>query len=648
MNPILPKVPASSCLVERFVLPSARSRLLLLFSDFLNIPIAVWLSYCLRLSEPFSQQFYESGITLIAIAVPVALLVYLYPGHYVELTRYLGSFSVYKLAARNGIIVLLINLLGVVFRLPPPPRSSWFLIWLLLTLLGAVVRFLVRDFILRDETSRNSSLRRVAIYGAGAAGAQLHASLRLSTAHRVVMFIDDNRSLWGRKLGGVPIESPASLRDHTIDISLVLLALPSVSGERRRQILQMFADLDVSIMQVPSIQELTDGSASINALRPIPVEELLERDSVSPDPALLSAALDGQIVCVTGAGGSIGSELCRQIIQFSPKRLILLESSEHALHSIQQELESCGSSHVELIYCLGNILETEYVTDLFREHSVAVVFHAAAYKHVPLVELNILSGIKNNVLGTFSLCVAARDASVRSFTLISTDKAVRPTNVMGASKRLSELVVKAFADQSAFRNHGQGLPTSTPASLPTYSMVRFGNVLGSSGSVIPIFHQQIASGGPITLTHNDIVRYFMTIPEAAQLVIQSAAIAFAGDIFLLDMGKPVAIRGLAEKMIRLSGLTLRDSANPDGDIEILCTGLRPGEKLYEELLVDGKSTPTSHPLIFKAAEDRSDVSRFTTMFDQFLSCLERRDLRATLLSLQMLVPEWVPSSSAKV
>ena len=378
-------------------------------------------------------------------------------------------------------------------------------------------------------------------------------------------------------------------------------------------------------MQVPSVDDLLSGRASIDALRPIAIEDLLSRDEASADPQLLAQGISDAVVCVTGAGGSIGSELCRQILALSPATLILLESSEPHLYSIEQELRSLLPHGVVLHPVLGNANDSQLLKVLFADYAVDLVFHAAAYKHVPLVEANPLAGLANNVGSTHQVCREAVSSGVGQVVLISTDKAVRPTNVMGASKRLAELVVQAHAAE---------------ATRTCLSMVRFGNVLGSSGSVVPLFRRQIAAGGPITLTHPEIIRYFMTIPEAATLVLQSSVLAQGGDVFLLDMGEPVKIKALAEQMVRLSGLSLRDATNPDGDIEIVCTGLRPGEKLYEELLIEAESQPTAHPLIYRAQERLIPPHELWPQMDALETAIASQDVEGALTVLADLVPEW--------
>jgi FlaA1/EpsC-like NDP-sugar epimerase len=600
-------------------------RLLLIAADALLLPLAVWLSFWLRLAHPFTPNFVE-GLWLLPAVWLIGLPLYAVSGQYKGLTRYVGSLALYRLAGRNGLLVLLLALTGVVLRLPLPPRSSWLLLWVLLTGFTGAVRFALRDVLLSLQHKPRHALTRVAIYGAGAAGVQLAAALRLAGNHSVELFVDDAPHLWRRDVNGVPIRPPQLLGERSAEIDQVLLAIPSLSRSRRRRLVADLQELGIPVLQVPSVDDITSGRARIDALRPIAIEELLGRDAVPPDPELLGPGIAGACVCVTGAGGSIGSELCRQIMRLQPRRLVLLERSEPSLYAIHQELQALLPAGVALVPVLGSAADAALVERLFRQQGVTVAFHAAAYKHVPLVEANPLAGLANNVLSTRVVCRAACAAGVNEVVLISTDKAVRPTNVMGASKRVAELVLQAYAQAG-------NAPTR-------FAMVRFGNVLGSSGSVVPLFSQQIAEGGPITLTHPEIIRFFMTIPEAAQLVLQAAVLAKGGEVLLLDMGEPVRIKDLAEQMVRLSGLSLRDEHNSNGDIEIVCTGLRPGEKLYEELLIDADSQPTSHPLIYRAQEQAIAPELLWPQIDALEAAIQRQDVATALEVLAALVPEW--------
>ena len=538
----------------------------------------------------------------------------------------MGSRALYNLSGRTAVLTLLLVALGSLLRWPMPPRSSWVLFWILLTGFSGAARFVLRDLLLGWQRAREGQVINTVIYGAGAAGAQLARSLLFDQKHALLAFVDDDPRLWGRSLAGVDVISPQELSGLQTD--RVLLAMPSLKRAERRRIVDQLQDLGVPVLQVPSIEEITSGRARIDSLRPVAIEELLGRDPVPPNPELLGAGICGKTVLVSGAGGSIGSEMCRQILRQNPRRLVLLERSEPSLYAIDQELGRLLPDGIELVPVLCSAAAPVLVERALRDHTVQVIFHAAAYKHVPMVEANPLAALKNNLLATQVMARAAIAAGVESFTLISTDKAVRPTNVMGASKRSAELVVQALT---------QELPPQSPTRL---SMVRFGNVLGSSGSVVPLFRQQIASGGPITPTHPEIVRFFMTIPEAAQLVIQAAVLARGGDVFLLDMGEPVRIKSLAEQMLRLSGLSLRDASHPDGDIEIVCTGLRPGEKLYEELLIDAASEPTQHPLIYRASERSIPPDQLWPLLERMEQAVRRHDVPASLELLAELVPEW--------
>ena len=603
-------------------------RMLLLGADAVLMPLALWLSFCLRLGldKPWSYQWLQSGPWMVAALWIFGLPLLVLTGQYKGLTRYVGSRSLYQMSVRMAVLTLVLLAVGVLLRLPLPPRSCWILFWVLASAMGGALRFSLRDVLFRISSRQTwASSQRVVIYGAGAAGIQLGASLQHSGTHRLLAFVDDDSSLWGRSIGSIEIKSPLDLPALSHRIDQVLLAIPSINKSDRRRIVDSVQTLGCSILEVPSVDDLTSGRASIDALHPIAIEDLLGRDQAVPEQTLLSQTFTQKVVCVTGAGGSIGSELCRQILQLKPEALLLLERSEPALYAIDQELSHRLPDAVKLLPVLGSASDEALVRELFTREQVQVVVHAAAYKHVPLVEANPLAGIANNVFSTRVICQTAAALGLERVMLISTDKAVRPTNVMGASKRLAELVVQGAA-QTSVRTF--------------YSMVRFGNVLGSSGSVVPLFTKQIKSGGPITLTHPEIVRYFMTIPEAAQLVLQAAGFAKGGEVFVLDMGEPVRIHDLAKQMVKLSGLQLKDKDNPDGDIEIKCTGLRPGEKLYEELLIDADAQPTSHPFIFCAQEACWPATQLELLLKQMQQSLQQQDVEAVLHLLKKLVPEW--------
>jgi FlaA1/EpsC-like NDP-sugar epimerase len=475
----------------------------------------------------------------------------------------------------------------------------------------------------------------VAVYGAGAAGAQLVSALRRGTRYRVVAFLDDNRSLQGTTVAGVRVYEPARLSRLVAKngVSSVLLALPSVSHRQRHAILKALESSAVHVCTIPGIADLVAGHAALSDLRDVEPSDLLEREAVMPNDSLLHACIRGKVVMVSGAGGSIGSELCRQILRLAPARLLLLEMSEPALYQIDRELRAIATAQkvqVDIVPLLGNAHHRDRVREIMLQYHVQTVYHAAAYKHVPIVEQNIVEGIHNNVFSTWYLAEAALESRVETFVLISSDKAVNPTNVMGATKRFAELTLQALQRRS----------TAT-----RFCMVRFGNVLESSGSVVPLFREQIKQGGPVTVTHRDVIRYFMTIPEASQLVLQASAMGHGGDVFVLDMGKPLRIEDLARRMIRLMGLTVRDESNPDGDIEIVYTGLRPAEKLYEELLIGGNVTGTEHPMIMRAMEPHVAWAELKETLGEMLDALDVFDCVRARELLIRTVTEYRPDSS---
>lgn len=509
------------------------------------------------------------------------------------------------------------------------PRTVGVLQPILLFLFMSASRIFARFWL--GDLIGASGRSRVLIYGAGASGRQLAAALRGSGEIKAVGFLDDNPALHQSTIEGVRIFSPAIAQATVarLDVSEIYLALPSVPRLRRQQIIESLKHTGVHVRTLPGIMDLANGRVSMTDLRELEVEDLLGRAAIEPDATLLARNIVGKTVMVTGAGGSIGGELCRQIAAVGPKRLILFELNEYALYAIHQELMGTilSDSSVECLPMIGSVLDETRLRALLANWSVDTIYHAAAYKHVPLVEHNVSQGVKNNVFGTMAVARVAGEARVTSFVLISTDKAVRPTNVMGATKRAAEQSLQAL---------NRIFPDTC------YSMVRFGNVLGSSGSVVPLFRKQIASGGPITITDFDVVRFFMTIPEAAQLVIQAGAMARGGEVFVLDMGAPIRILDLAEKMIQLCGLTRRSAHNPDGDIEIVSVGLRPGEKLYEELLIGNDPSQTPHPRIFMAHEPSLSMPTLQALLDALAEAVGAEDSERAIALLRQIVPEFTP------
>lgn len=620
--------------LEQFLnLPPDVRRLLLVVGDALAVLVAVWASFAIRLGDWWPDML-QDVVWLFLLAPAILIPIFAGVGLYRPILRYADESLLYTIVFGVSVGILAMMAVWVFLREGLVPRSSWVICWLVLTALVGGGRLLLRRY-LRRRFRSNTARTPVIVYGAGEAGAQLVNALRYGSGFEPVVFVDDNPRLWGSVVLGMKVWAPAKL--HRLitrhEASLILLALPSTSHRRRREILEMLAGLPARVMALPTLGELTSGARRIDEFREIDVQDILGRDSVQPNEAFLRARVTGQSVMVTGAGGSIGAELCRQILVLRPRRLVLLERSEFVLYSIEQELnamlDNMGWPPIELVPLLGSVLHQQRLQGVMESFEVRTVYHAAAYKHVPIVERNPLEGVYNNVFGTLHAAQAASAAQVETFVLVSSDKAVRPTNVMGATKRLAELILQGLA--------GEGGGTR-------FCMVRFGNVLDSSGSVVPLFREQIRKGGPVTVTHPDVERYFMTIPEAAQLVIQSSALAQGGDLFLLDMGEAVRILDLAQRMIALSGLTIRDDSHPEGDIEIQFTGLRSGEKLREELLIDADDLPTEHPMIRRAHEEHQPWSAISDCLKRLDAAGRRFDYPLVRLILQEAVAEYRPEN----
>lgn len=611
-------------------LPRASKRLIVLIVDCCLCVLTVWLAYYLRLGEFVSL----TGNALLAVWVSlgVALPIFILAGLYRAIFRFSGWSAFLVVAKSIGLYGLIYAVIFTAIGVADVPRTVGIIQPILLLLFVGASRAFAR-FWLGDSYRtilKQADRPKVLIYGAGTSGRQLAGALAGSSKMQIVGFLDDDDRLHGRLLNRLPIYNPADLikLNKSSKISDVLLAMPSISRKRRNEILNQIRLAHVSVRTLPSLVDLVQGKVEFSDLRELDIDDLLGRDPVEPNVELLTKNIANKVVLVTGAGGSIGSELCRQIFDLKPKRLLLVEQSEYALYSIHQQLgEKAPSDHATAIPLLASVQDFKRMHEIFLAWRPATVYHAAAYKHVPLVEHNPVEGIKNNVLGTLRVAQAAIECGVNDFVLISTDKAVRPTNIMGASKRLAEVILQAYA---------------AVQSKTKFSMVRFGNVLGSSGSVVPKFRQQIKDGGPLTLTDLDITRYFMTIPEASQLVIQAGAMANGGDVFVLNMGEAVRIFDLAKRMIELSGLTLKDDANHDGDIEIKITGLRPGEKLHEELLIGDDPRPTSHSRILKAHEDFIPWAELEGKLKALEAALRVNDVEAVRLMLSQLVPGFAP------
>lgn len=611
-------------------LPRRKKQLIAVVTDLVLLYFAFWSALALRFETfapeiaPYSWQMFAAPL----IAIPIFVRL----GLYRAVIRFMEDRAVFVIAGGVTLSVLVLAALIALTHTQNISRGVLAIYWLLAIVYVGATRFLVRSLFLRSERATDSR-KRVAIYGAGSAGTQLAYALRAGREYLPVVFFDDNPALHRIEVAGLHVHSPADIADVLMAkrVDELLLAIPSASRARRAEIIDGIEGLHCKVKLVPGMSDVVRGNLAIDTIREVEIEDLLGRESVTPNPQLLGECVTNKVVMVSGAGGSIGSELCRQIIRLKPARLVLMELSEFSLYAIEHELvDLCCRQNlvVDIVPLLGSVIHQHRDEMAMRAFGVQTVYHAAAYKHVPLVEHNPIEGIRNNALGTRRMAEAALTAGVETFVLVSTDKAVRPTNVMGASKRLAELILQGLSRQGG---------------KTRFCMVRFGNVLGSSGSVVPLFRKQIAAGGPITLTHEEITRYFMTIPEAAQLVIQAGSMGKGGEVYVLDMGKPVKIFDLARRMVHLSGLEVRDESNPDGDIAIEIVGLRPGEKLYEELLIGENVEGTSHPLIMRAYEHELPWDVLAAQLQRLDEACHAFDFDTALRLLGSLVSEYTPT-----
>lgn len=595
-------------------LPGRYKRAILLVFDAIALSITLWASFALRLDRWVLPPNWEAWLIVVSAPI-VSIPVFIRLGLYRAVVRYLPEkalWTIFKAMALATLIWVMLAFLSATLGRVSVPRSVPIIYWAIGTVIIIGSRFAAKWLFWPRGQSGASARPVVLIYGAGNAGSQLAESLRHS--HTIAGFVDDDPALHRRDVAGIRVYPPSSLSTlvDEFGVKQVILSIPSLSVQRRKEVIEEINRHGVKVQALPGIGDIVTGRYLVSQLREIDVDDLLGRSSIPPDQELVRKMVLGRSILVTGAGGSIGSELCRKISLWRPQHIVILDANEFALYKIEQEL----SSRSDLAYTtiLTSVLDSDSVRAAISNHNVDVIFHAAAHKHVPLVEANALEGIRNNVFGTQTVAEAAYDLGVKSFVLISTDKAVRPTNVMGGTKRWAELVVQAFDAKAKANNTGQ-----------KFCCVRFGNVLGSNGSVVPLFKEQISRGGPVTLTDPSMTRYFMSIREAAELIVQAAALSQGGDVFLLDMGEPVLIRDLAENMIRLAGLSVRGDENPNGDIEIVITGKRPGEKMYEELFYDEASAQgTTHPKILRATGSGSEAP-MSDMLVSLRAMLDSRD-----------------------
>ena len=614
-------------------LPRAVKRAVALTLDAALCVLTVWLAFSLRLGQwvPLSGDGWPAAVASVVIALPVFVAF----GFYRTVFRYASWESLTTIAQAVLVYGIVYASVFTAFAIPGIPRTVGVIQPILLLMAVGASRAFARYWLGgRYRRRLGVGRKNVLIYGAGSAGRQLAVALSDTLDTRVMGFIDDDRDLQGSVIGRIRVLAPDKILAavEQFDVTEILLAIPSATQRRRNEILKLLQAAGVAVRTLPGLLDIAHGKVAVSHLRPLDIADLLLRDAVAPDLHLLERNIRGKVVLVTGAGGSIGSELCRQILTMAPARLLLVEQSEYGLYAVHRELARMESDVVmtaaELVPLLASVCDRERLRSIFATWRPDTVYHAAAYKHVPLVEHNPAEGVRNNVIGTQICAEIAGEFDTANFVLVSTDKAVRPTNVMGASKRLAEMVLQALAAEH-------------PATR--FSMVRFGNVLDSSGSVVPLFRQQIAAGGPVTVTHREITRYFMTISEAAQLVIQAGAMARGGEVFVLDMGEPVRIVDLARRMIELSGLSVRDDGYPAGDIEIVFTGLRPGEKLFEELLIGDNPSATDHPRVMMASEKFIPFRTLAPSLQQLRQAAEAQDVIRVREWLRELVPEYAPA-----
>jgi len=605
----------------------------MILADSVVLILILLFSFSLRLGHWYWPE--DTNLLLAIFSAPViAFLIFIKFGLYRAIIRFIGFRAVWAIAQAVSIYAVIWGVIGFMIAVEGIPRSVILINWALTLLVIGGSRLSARWLFSDTHNSSNSQRKNVVIYGAGSAGRQLSTALMQSNEYSPVAFLDDENKIQRQFINGVEVFSLNSLSRLIDDKNVieVLLAIPSISRMRRNEIIDFLEPYPILVRSLPGVAEIAQGKVKVSDLHEISIQDLLGRDSVPANQKLLNLNVAGKAVMITGAGGSIGSELCRQVLLLKPKLLILYELNEFALYAIDKELLGLNVIDIKIFPILGSVNNTKRLSRVFKKFGVQTIYHAAAYKHVPMVEFNNTEGVNNNIFGTLNIAKTAINENVGTFVLISTDKAVRPTNTMGATKRFAEMILQALsAEQNGTR----------------FTMVRFGNVLDSSGSVIPLFKKQIKDGGPVTVTDKDIIRYFMTIPEAVELVIQAGAMGQGGDVFVLDMGEPIRIADLAKKMIHLSGLQVKDSTNPDGDIEIEYIGLRSGEKLYEELLIGDNVLETNNPMIMRAQEDTLAWNDLKLLLDKLEKAINSDDQKKLRELLIKAVPEFEPQCDIK-
>ena len=611
-------------------LKNRKRKILLAIFDNFNLFSALTITFFLL--KEFLIFNFINYVILFSISIIIGIPIFVFTGQYRSLTRYSSSQTFYRLIFRNIVLIFVLFFFSNIFFKFEISLLFWILYFLISINTSIFFRVIVRDILFKLKDNINLKKDSVVLYGGTKNCIQIVNLLSSTNTYKILSIIDEDQDFFKRSVNNIPINSISFIKSNRKRIDKILIAQDKFNGENKLKLIKDLSKYGIPIFIIPSISKFIISNENNKSLVPISIENLLSRDYIPPKEELVGPSIKDEVVCVTGAGGSIGSELCRKIIKLSPKKLIVIDNNEPSLYEINKELNQINTSKAKIFPFLVNCIDENKLESIFKKFSISAFFHAAAYKHVHIIEENPLSGIQNNIFSTLSVCKLSAKYKIKSIVLISSDKAVRPTNVMGATKRISELIFQVFSKD--YKN-------------TKFSIVRFGNVLGSSGSVVPLFKEQIANGGPITITHPEVIRYFMTIEEAALLVIQSNLISNSGDVLLLDMGKPVKIIDLAKNLIKLNGLKLKDKNNKDGDIEIKIIGLKDGEKLFEELLIDPKALKTKHPLIFKAREKSISSETLHSKLNKINVLIKNNREKEVLKQLSSILPEWELSDSLK-